>query len=134
MPARVFACVLADDAGQLTAGELADRLGVSPAAISGAVRYLTQVGMLARFREPGERRDHYGLRSDPWYEIYGDRSALLRRWEDKLAEGVEALGPESPAGRRIRETQEFFAFNRSLLPEIMERWREHKRRAGLEDG
>ena len=43
MPARVFACVLADDAGALTAGELAERLQVSPAAISGAVRWLTQM-------------------------------------------------------------------------------------------
>ena len=44
MPARVFAAILADDAGRLTAGELAERLQVSPAAISGAVRYLTQAG------------------------------------------------------------------------------------------
>jgi DNA-binding transcriptional regulator GbsR (MarR family) len=132
MPARVFACVLADDAGKLTAGELADRLGVSPAAVSGAVRYLVQVGLLAKIREPGERRDHYGLKSDPWYEIYGDRDTLLRRWEEKLAEGVEILGPDRPASRRLRETQEFFAFNRSMLAEIMERWHEHKRRVGLD--
>jgi DNA-binding transcriptional regulator GbsR (MarR family) len=133
MPARVFACLLAEDAGKLTAGELATRLGVSPAAISGAVRYLLQVGMIGKTRDPGERRDHYGLKEDPWYEVYGDRSALLRRWEDKLAEGVEILGPERPASRRLRETQEFFAFNRAMLPEIMERWHEHKRRVGLED-
>ena len=38
MPARVFASVLAEDAGALTAAELAERLQVSPAAISGAVR------------------------------------------------------------------------------------------------
>jgi hypothetical protein len=32
MPARVFACVLCSDSGALTAGELAERLRVSPPA------------------------------------------------------------------------------------------------------
>jgi DNA-binding transcriptional regulator GbsR (MarR family) len=41
MPSRVFVALLASDAGELTAAELADLLRVSPAAISGAVRYLS---------------------------------------------------------------------------------------------
>ena len=40
MPARVFAFILADDQSVYTAAELARGLDVSPAAISGAVRYL----------------------------------------------------------------------------------------------
>ena len=50
MPALVFSRVLAEDSGQLTAAEIAERLDVSPAAVSGAVRYLTRVGMLVRTR------------------------------------------------------------------------------------
>lgn len=130
MAARVFACVLADDAGQLTAGELAERLQVSPAAISGAARYLIQVGLLAKGREPGARRDHYRLGDDVWYEAFGQRDALLRRWEDGLVEGVELLGPDSPAGRRLEETRAFFAFLRAELAPMLERWREHQRAAG----
>ena len=53
MPARVFAALLAADASQLSAAELAAVLGVSPAAVSGAVRYLTQIGMVAAAGEPG---------------------------------------------------------------------------------
>ena len=34
MPARVFSRVLAEDSGQLTAAEIAERLDVSPAAVS----------------------------------------------------------------------------------------------------
>jgi DNA-binding transcriptional regulator GbsR (MarR family) len=122
MPARVFACVLADDEGRLTARELAARLGVSPAAISGAVRYLVQVGMLEREREPGQRRDHYRLRDDLWYEIYAYRGEMLRRWEQAMVEGAKVLNSR-PAGRRIEETGEFFAFLREELPAMMERWR-----------
>ena len=60
MPARVFAALLATDSGRLTAAELAELLQISPAAVSGAVRYLTQVGMVHREREPGSRRDSTG--------------------------------------------------------------------------
>ena len=128
MPARVFACVLADDAGRMTAGELAGRLSVSPAAISGGVRYLTQVGMLERRRDPGERRDHYQLLEGVWYEMFAYRSEILRRWEQAMADGVELLGTDRPAGRRIEETRDLFAFLREELPALMERWR--ARRAG----
>ena len=43
MPARVFAALLASDDGALTSAELGEQLQVSPAAVSGAVRYLAQV-------------------------------------------------------------------------------------------
>jgi DNA-binding transcriptional regulator GbsR (MarR family) len=131
MAARVFACVLADDAAQLTAGELAERLQVSPAAISGAARYLIQVDLLTKAREPGARRDHYRLADDMWYEAFGHKEALLRRWEEGLLEGVELLGADSPAGRRMDETREFFAFLRSEMAPMLERWREHQRAAGI---
>lgn len=127
MPARVFACVLAEDSGQLTAAELADRLGVSPAAISGAVRYLTQVGMLVRGREPGVRVDHFRLHDDVWAEMYTNRLAVLSRWEDALAEGVEVLGKDTPAGRRLEKSREFFEFLQGEVEGIVKRWQ--KRRA-----
>ena len=38
MPARVYSAVLCSDDGRLTAGELAEALQISPAAVSGAVR------------------------------------------------------------------------------------------------
>jgi len=123
MPARVFACVLADDAGALTAGDLAARLQVSPAAISGAVRWLTQMHLLTRAREPGARRDHYRMRDDQWYEATVFKTAALQRFEDVLAEGVALVGADTPAGRRLEETQEFFAFFRAELPALLERFR-----------
>jgi hypothetical protein len=123
MPARVFACLLADNDGRLTAGELAARLQVSPAAISGAVRYLRQIGLLRRERDPGSRSDHYRLEQDPWYESIVQRMSQLRRWEDGLAEGVDLLGIETAAGYRLEESRAFFAFLRAEMPALMQRWR-----------
>ena len=65
MPARVFVALLVSDDGRRTAAELAEMLKVSPAAISNAVRYLQQVRLAVREREPGERRDHYRLYTIP---------------------------------------------------------------------
>ena len=102
MPARAFAAILAEDAGRLTARDLAERLAVSPAAVSGAVRYLTQAGMVSRGREPGARRDDYRLHDDVWYELYAYRGEMLRRWEQAMDEGAEALGRDTPAGSGSR--------------------------------
>jgi DNA-binding transcriptional regulator GbsR (MarR family) len=123
MPARVFAALLADDDGRLTAAELADLLRVSPAAISSAVRYLTQLGMVARGREPGERRDHYQVSTDMWYEVVSRRDQLLARWEQDLQDGIKAVGPDTPAGARLEENRRYFEFLRDQAPQVMAKWR-----------
>ncbi|MFJ6630790.1 GbsR/MarR family transcriptional regulator [Streptomyces sp. NPDC091376] len=126
MPARVFAALLASDSGALTSAELGQQLQVSPAAVSGAVRYLSQVHMVSREREPGSRRERYRVHSDQWYEALTNRDAILKRWSDSLREGVAGLGADTPAGRRLAETIAFFDFIQGELVEMMERWRAHR--------
>jgi DNA-binding transcriptional regulator GbsR (MarR family) len=124
MPARVFACLLCEDSGWLTAGGLASRLRVSPAAISGAVRYLIQIGLVSREREPGARTDHYRIDDDAWYEAIMRRNDALARWDEALADGVKMLGAGAAAGRRLEESREFFAFLHDEMAQMMERWRQ----------
>jgi predicted transcriptional regulator len=124
MPSRVFAAILASDPGRLTAAELSDQLQASPAAISGAVRYLIQVGLILRQRDPGSRRDVYAVGDDAWYEAIVRRERLLELWSRAIGEGVEAVGPETPAGVRLSETLSFFAFLQEEMPALLERWRE----------
>ncbi|MFI1565371.1 GbsR/MarR family transcriptional regulator [Streptomyces sp. NPDC020490] len=126
MPARVFAALLASDDGALTSAELGDQLQISPAAVSGAVRYLAQVHMLSREREPGSRRERYRVHSDQWYQALTNRGAIIKRWEDAMREGVTSLGAETPAGRRLAETLAFFEFVEQDIAEMMERWRAHR--------
>lgn len=126
MPARVFAALLASDSGTLTSAELGERLQVSPAAVSGAVRYLAQQHMVAREREPGSRRERYRVRSDQWYEVLTNRDAVLKRWENALREGVDSLGATTPAGRRLAETLAFFEFVDGEIAKMMERWRAYR--------
>lgn len=126
MAARVFVGILTADDGRRTAAELAQLLQVSPAAVSGGVRYLVQVGLAIREREPGQRRDHYRVDDDLWYEAITREVEMFARWEKGLQEGVAALGPDTPAGARVDDTRQFFAFMRSEFPELLSRWRAHR--------
>ncbi|KAF0650917.1 hypothetical protein K701_05940 [Streptomyces fradiae ATCC 10745 = DSM 40063] len=126
MAARVFAALLVSDGAALTAAELGERLRISPAAVSGAVRYLTQVNMIGRERDPGSRRERYVLHEGMWYEIFTRRDEILNRWQKTLLEGAATLGPGTAAGVRLSETAEFFQFLNEGLLQLMERWRERK--------
>ncbi len=132
MPARVFAALLASDEGRLTSAELTEELGVSAAAVSGGVRWLIQVGFVERHRERGSRRDVFVLHSDVWYELMVQDMASLRQWEDGLRYGVQALGEETAAGRRVAESLEFFEFIRTEMPAVMEKWRTRRRTQSTE--
>jgi len=124
MPARAFATLLASDAGQMTAADLAEALQASPAEVSGAVRYLLQTRLIERVREPGSRRDVYRLGDDPWYEAIYRREPLIDRWQKALEDGIEAAGPDTPAGRRLKDSADFFAFLQQELPALLARWRQ----------
>ncbi|MER5714403.1 MarR family transcriptional regulator [Streptomyces sp. NPDC002132] len=128
MPARVFAALLSSDEGAMTSAELGEQLRISPAAVSGAVRYLAQQHMVSREREPGSRRERYRVHSDQWYEALTNREAVLKRWEASLREGVTSLGAGTPAGRRMAETLAFFEFLDGELAALMQRWRTHRDR------
>ena len=131
MPARVFSALLANSAGWMTAAELCAMLDASPAAISGAVRYLIQVGLVARERETGSRRDHFVLHNDVFYELMSQDARALDKWETGIRTGMLAVGPDTPAGRRMQEMVDFFAFLQEEIPAMMDRWK--VRRAQLHD-
>ena len=127
MAGRVFAYVLAEDAERYTAGQLAAGLQVSPAAISGALRYLTSTRMLAREREPGVRGEIYRVYDeDVWRRIILARVPLLETFEHSMDDAIRLIGADHPGGRRLVESREFFAFMRRELPELMQRWAEHR--------
>jgi DNA-binding transcriptional regulator GbsR (MarR family) len=126
MPARAFAALLATDSGRLTAAELAEALQVSPAAVSGAIRYLTQVSLVTREREPGSRKDVYLLHDDQWYEAVVRREPLLTRWQRAVLDGIDAVGADTPAGARLRDTADFFEFLAAEMPALLTRWRQQR--------
>jgi DNA-binding transcriptional ArsR family regulator len=126
MPARVFVALLIDESGRLSAAELADRLQISPAAVSGAVRYLMQIGMAHKIRVPGSRRDYYQMPDDVWQELLGMRAGVVARWSGLLREGLALLPPDGQGRARLAEHAEFIDFAASEMSGVVARWEEHR--------
>ena len=126
MPARVFAALLSTDSGRLTSAELSEQLQASPAAVSGGVRYLIGVGMVAREGEPGSRRHHYRVPDHVWDEVVTGRDRLMARWTAVLREGIDLVGATTPAGVRLADSVQYFEFVIAELPRVLARWQEHK--------
>jgi DNA-binding transcriptional regulator GbsR (MarR family) len=133
MPARVFSALHGTDSGRLTSAEIAEILQVSPAAVSGAVRYLIQFNLIRREREPGSRRDLYVVENDSWYEAIVNRDEVIVRWQNSAKEGIEALGAGTPAGRRMKESLAFFEFIHEELHELIAKWQKVKAERVPED-
>jgi len=122
MPARVFVALLVTDSGRLSAAELVELLQISPAAVSGAVRYLTGLGLVHKERVPGSRREYYRMPADIWHQVMLMRNHVLIRWATLLKEGIDLVGADTPAGRRMAGHVGFFEFLAAEVPAVMARW------------
>jgi predicted transcriptional regulator len=132
MPARVFVALITTDSGRLTAAELSEALTASAAAVSGAVRYLIQLGMIRREGEPGSRRHYYRVPDNWWEEVARNRDSLMGRWAAVMHDGGGILGTSTPAGARLTESARYFEFLSTEVPQVLRRWQQ--RRAELDDG
>jgi DNA-binding MarR family transcriptional regulator len=130
LPSRVFACLLADDDGRMTAAEIGEALAVSPASVSGAVRSLQQMRMIHREREPGSRRDVYVVADDAWHDIMMNSANIYAPLTATLREGVDQVGGEgTSAGDRLALSVAFLEFVTVEMQLLSKRW--DKRRAEL---
>ncbi|MGC4745248.1 GbsR/MarR family transcriptional regulator [Micromonospora sp. DT201] len=129
MAARVLFTVMSSD-DPVTAAEIGERLGVSAAAVSGAVRYLTQFNMLIREPVPRSRRDRYRMPDNPWYEATITKTGIYKTFIDVAEAGVTALGAETQAGERVAEMRDFFLFVQEEIDSLGERWRARRAATG----
>lgn len=109
MASRVFTGLLLSETGSLTAADLVRRLQVSPAAVSKAVGYLEELGLLRRESEPGSRRDRYVIDDDVWSRALRTDSSAHADVATGAARGVAIFGTESPAGLRLALMERFFS-------------------------
>ena len=126
MPASVMMAIMVSEEGLLTAEELGSRLGASPAAISGAVRYLATIGMVYRHRVPGTRRYGYELPAHAWYSASLEKTDLYHLTIRLAESAVPTLGPRG--AERVQEMADFFRFLEKRMPELLAEWTELRAR------
>ena len=131
MPALVLLALTVSETGRLTAAELSQQLGVSAAAVSGAVRYLTLLNFVRTLTESGSKRHIYALTDTPWYTATLRSAARFHEFTGRLRETADALEDARPeAAVRMHELADFYAFMQDALPRMLEEWNE--RRPGRE--
>jgi DNA-binding Lrp family transcriptional regulator len=121
MPARALMALVAAPAGGYTAAELADRLGVSAGAVSGAVRYLQDAHFIRRLPIVGHRRDRYDLVVDAFHSVViGNIPVYLH-----MADNVDRIGAQTsdPAAvERATTMSGFLRFMAKRMPELVAEW------------
>jgi DNA-binding transcriptional regulator GbsR (MarR family) len=127
MPARVMMALVASPDAGYSAGELGDRLGVSPAAVSGAVRYLQSLRMIQRLSRPGDRIARYDLMDDGWHSIVTANAPMYA----KLAESMEAIAAENgdaplSVARALR-VADFLRYLAERMPQLVVEWEQSRR-------
>lgn len=130
LPARVFAALLADEDGRMTAAEVGSELSVSAASVSSAVRSLQQLHMIHREREPGSRKDVYVVADDSWHDVMINSANVYAPLTACLREGIDQVGGAgSTAGERLALSVAFLEFVTEQMHSLSEKW--DKRRAEL---
>jgi hypothetical protein len=123
MPARVMMALVGSPDEGYTAAELGDRLGVSAAAVSGAVRYLVSMRLIQRVSRPGDRRDRYDLVDDAWSGMITANApmyaALAAAMDDIADDNADA--PLSVA--RARDVADFLRYLAERMPRLADEWR-----------
>jgi len=122
MPARVLMALTATEEGKATAEELAATLQASPAAISGAVRYLGVVGFVRNTTIPGTRKHIYSLGDTPWYASSFTRGQLYEQIQNTMRTSSVRMPADSLARARIEEVADFYGFMQRRLPGLLDEW------------
>jgi hypothetical protein len=126
-PSRIFAALLADDDGRMTAAELSDRLHLSAGSVSGAVQYLLRVHLIRKERQRGTRRDVYVVMDDAWHDTLLSRDRLLGSMTAALRDGVGEVGSDTAAGRRLELSHQFLLYITSEMDRMTAGWEGRRR-------
>lgn len=123
MTARTLAGLYTTDAGSLTAPEIAERLEISAASVSKAIAFLESQGLVRRERD-GRRRERYVVDDDVMYQSTMASARATAHLGEIARQGVDVLGPGSPAAARLENIARFVDFVSESIARAAEQARE----------
>jgi hypothetical protein len=123
MMSRVLSCLYTTDSGSLTTSELVQRLQVSPASISKAITFLESQDLIRRERDE-RRRERYIVDDDVWYQAMIASARSNDQLVETARQGVDILGPGTPAAARLENIARFLDFVGESLARAADQVRE----------
>ncbi|MGW6933449.1 GbsR/MarR family transcriptional regulator [Lentzea sp. NPDC054927] len=126
MGARALAAFLFSDKDSLTAGDLADELGVSAGSVSGAIKMVVQMGLIERIFVAGSRREHFRMRDNAWTTLYSRQHSVVDDVLNAVEKGVNAV-ESGPAHDRLIYMRDFYTYLLNEAPALVERFEQQRR-------
>ncbi|HEY5169404.1 MAG TPA: MarR family transcriptional regulator [Thermoleophilia bacterium] len=130
MTGRISGWLLLCDPPVQSLTEIAEGLGVSKAAVSGAARLLLQSRIVERVGEPGQRGDFYrAVPADPEGILPLDHVRTMHRLIERGLATVTGRDQSQSNYALMHDLLEFTGFIDAEMPALLERWRAHRANA-----
>ncbi len=127
MGGRVSGYLLMCDPPVQSLTRIAEALGMSKAAVSGAVRSLLQIGVVERVSEPGRRGDFYRALPGQMDTMLGlDHVHTLHGLLDRGLASVADKDQTHSNYTLMRDLRQFSAFLETEIPGVIERWQQRQ--------
>ena len=128
MAGRLFGWLLISEPHYQSPSELAEVLMASKGSISTTVRVLTQVGLIERYVIPGERHDHYCIKTDAMrMMIRHGIEDEIKMFRELAENGLELMKEEASVRRQwLVEMYNRYVFLEKEFPALMERYEKTK--------
>jgi DNA-binding transcriptional regulator GbsR (MarR family) len=106
---RLWAWLLVCEPREQSVDDIAEAIGASRGAISGAVRWLEPSGLIHRTRRPGDRRDYWSVSDNSAVRAIENRQRALRPSLDTLENAMASLSDRDGASlQRLRDVHELY--------------------------
>lgn len=118
--------LLLDETGEVSAAELAEKLGISSGSVSTYTRQLIDRGFVHRVRKPGVRAHFFTMGNDVWAGFLAAEQEYLQN-QFRLAE--EAMSLVSEGGRsweRLRNMRDYMGW--MIDAKLPAGWEQFKRK------
>lgn len=117
---RLWAWLLICEPPDQTVDGIAEAIGASRGAISGAVRMLEPSGLILRSKHRGDRREHWRSAPDAMIRVLETKERQVRPSLDVLEGTLASLEDRTDASlRRLRETRDLYAMLAAGFPTLI---------------
>ena len=124
---RLWAWLLVCEPEEQTVDEIAEAIGASRGAISGAVRWLEPSGLIHRGRRRGDRRDYWSTTPDAMVRVIENRQRQMRPSLETLEAAIEGLSDRPPETlERLRDVHALYKVLFAVVVDAVERYTEHR--------
>jgi len=126
MAGRMWGWLLLCDPPEQTAAQIAEALGASRGAVSGAARILTTAGFIRRTTRRGDRREYFSSPPEAMDSMLSNASEIYRQLRTISEHGLEAAADSPGASARLQEFHDLMAFIEVEVPRVIDRFLEER--------